>query len=101
MATKMYDDQLTEYILTKIIQNTEAVDSVLSTTPRQDVLYIIAAYTPGNNKKNFRSEFQKVFESLELDNPKNFYITPSAEMLLNGQGKMIVWARKPVKVRKF
>ena len=29
MATKIYDDQLTEYILTKIIQNTEVVDSVV------------------------------------------------------------------------
>ena len=29
MATKIYDDQLTEYILTKIIQNTEVVYSVV------------------------------------------------------------------------
>ena len=29
MATKNYDDQLTEYILTKIIHNTEVVDSVV------------------------------------------------------------------------
>ena len=29
MATKIYDDQLTEYISTKIIQNTEVVDSVV------------------------------------------------------------------------
>ena len=29
MATKIYDDQLTEYILTKIIQNTEVVNSVV------------------------------------------------------------------------
>ena len=42
--------------------------------PHQVKLYIIAAYAPGNNKKNVRSEFQKVFASLELDNPKNFYI---------------------------
>ena len=28
MATKIYDIQLTEYILTKIILNTEVVDSV-------------------------------------------------------------------------
>ena len=28
MAPKIYDDQLTEYVLTKIIQNTEVVDSV-------------------------------------------------------------------------
>ena len=29
MATKIYDDQLTEYILIKIIQNIEVVDSVV------------------------------------------------------------------------
>ena len=29
MSTKIYDDQLTEYIWTKIIQNTEVVDSVV------------------------------------------------------------------------
>ena len=29
MATKIYDDQLIEYVLTKIIQNTEVVDSVV------------------------------------------------------------------------
>ena len=29
MATKIYDDQLTEYILTKMIQNTEVDDSVV------------------------------------------------------------------------
>ena len=29
MATKIYDDQLIEYILTKIIQKTEVVDSVI------------------------------------------------------------------------
>ena len=29
MVTKIYDDQLTEYILTKIIQHTEVVDSVV------------------------------------------------------------------------
>ena len=29
MARKIYDDQLTEYILTKIIRNTEVVDSVV------------------------------------------------------------------------
>ena len=30
MATKIYDDQLAEYVLTEIIQNTEVVDSVVS-----------------------------------------------------------------------
>ena len=29
MAIKIYDDQLTEYVLTKIIQNKEIVDSVV------------------------------------------------------------------------
>ena len=29
MATKIYDDQLTEYLLTKVTQNTEVVDSVV------------------------------------------------------------------------
>ena len=29
MAKKIYDDQLTEYILTKIIQNTGVVNSVV------------------------------------------------------------------------
>ena len=29
MATKIYDDQLTVYILTEIIQNTEVIDSVV------------------------------------------------------------------------
>ena len=29
MATKIYDDRLTEYILTKMIQNTEVDDSVV------------------------------------------------------------------------
>ena len=29
MTTKIYDDQLTEYVLPKIIQNTEVVDSVV------------------------------------------------------------------------
>ena len=29
LATKIYDDQLTEYVLTKIIKNTEVVDSVV------------------------------------------------------------------------
>ena len=29
MATKIYDNQLTEYILTKIVQNTEVVDSIV------------------------------------------------------------------------
>ena len=30
MATKIYDDQLTEYNLIKIIQNTVVVDSVVA-----------------------------------------------------------------------
>ena len=29
MAIKIYDDQVTEYILTKIIQNIKVVDSVV------------------------------------------------------------------------
>lgn len=42
--------------------------------PRNNNLFIIAAYAPGNNKREFHHEWQYIFDALKLSEHQNYYI---------------------------